>query len=235
MWRALSAVDGEIVCFIDADGRGPRVPTSPRRWWGHLCSTRGSSSSRATTTGRSRLDEVRVNGGGGRVNHLMARPALALLDRELACVRQPLAGEVAARRSLLDRLPFVTGYGVEIAMLIDAWKLVGLDGLAQVDLEEHCESHQPLRRAHARWPARCSLAGPPSGCAAKDVSRSRPGELPDGPPEERRPGDVALRSYVDLDGTLLGRDGLAVPLRRRDGHAGQAPVPCRHACARTSS
>ena len=51
---------------------------------------------------------------------------------------------MAARRELLERLPFATGYGVEIAMLIDAWRAVGLEGIAQVDLEEHHNRHQPL-------------------------------------------------------------------------------------------
>src|SRR5439155_23670563 len=82
--------------------------------------------------------------GGGRVNHLTARPALELFYPELAQVRQPLAGEVAARRELLERLPFACGYGVEVAMLVDAWCELGLDGLAQVDLEEHRHNHQPL-------------------------------------------------------------------------------------------
>jgi glucosyl-3-phosphoglycerate synthase len=82
--------------------------------------------------------------GGGRVNHLTARPALALLYPELAQIRQPLAGEVAARRELLQRVSFATGYGVEVAMLIDAWRAVGLDGIAQVDLDEHHNRHQPL-------------------------------------------------------------------------------------------
>ncbi len=74
----------------------------------------------------------------------MARPALALLYPELAEIRQPLAGEVAARSELLRRLPFATGYGVETAMLIDAWREVGLEGIAQVDLDEHRNRHQPL-------------------------------------------------------------------------------------------
>ena len=82
--------------------------------------------------------------GGGRVNHLTARPALGLFYPQLAELRQPLAGEVAARRELLERLPFVTGYGVEIAMVIDAWREVGLAGMAQVDLDEHVNRHQPL-------------------------------------------------------------------------------------------
>jgi glucosyl-3-phosphoglycerate synthase len=64
---------------------------------------------------------------------------------DLAAVRQPLAGEVAARRELLEKLPFVTGYGVDIALLIDAYREVGLDGLAQVDLDVRQNAHQPLR------------------------------------------------------------------------------------------
>ena len=82
--------------------------------------------------------------GGGRVNHLLARPALRLFYPQLAAVSQPLAGEVAARRELLERVPFATGYGVEIGMLIDVWREVGMEGIAQVDLEEHRNRHQPL-------------------------------------------------------------------------------------------
>jgi glucosyl-3-phosphoglycerate synthase len=78
------------------------------------------------------------------VNNLTARPALELFYPELAEVRQPLAGEVAGRRELLEGLPFATGYGVEIAMLIDVWREIGLAGIAQVDLDEHRNRHQPL-------------------------------------------------------------------------------------------
>ncbi|MEA2397679.1 MAG: glucosyl-3-phosphoglycerate synthase, partial [Thermoleophilaceae bacterium] len=83
--------------------------------------------------------------GGGRVTELTARPLLKLLYPELAAVRQPLAGEVAGRRELLERLPYVTGYGVEIAQLIDAYRTVGLPELAQVDLDVRQNRHQPLR------------------------------------------------------------------------------------------
>jgi glucosyl-3-phosphoglycerate synthase len=60
-------------------------------------------------------------------------------------VEQPLAGEVAARRDLLERLPFVTGYGVDVALLLDAYLEAGLDALAQVDLDVRQNAHQPLR------------------------------------------------------------------------------------------
>jgi glucosyl-3-phosphoglycerate synthase len=98
----------------------------------------------ASPDGTALVAERAAGEGGGRVNHLMARPALALLYPELAEIRQPLAGEVAARSELLRRLPFATGYGVETAMLIDAWRELGVEGIAQVDLDEHRNRHQPL-------------------------------------------------------------------------------------------
>ncbi len=152
MWRALPALGGELVCFVDADTEafsahfvtgllGPLVCEQgvsfvkgfyrrPLAWEG----SDGGEGAAGESDGE----------GGGRVNHLTARPALALFYPELAGVRQPLAGEVAARRELLQALPFVTGYGVEVAMLIDAWRKLGLEGLAQVDLDEHHNRHQPL-------------------------------------------------------------------------------------------
>jgi glucosyl-3-phosphoglycerate synthase len=83
--------------------------------------------------------------GGGRVTELTARPLLNLFDPDLAAISQPLAGELAAPRELLERLPFVTGYGVDIALLIDAYREEGLDAIAQVDLDVRQNAHQPLR------------------------------------------------------------------------------------------
>ena len=80
--------------------------------------------------------------GGGRVTELAARPLLNLFFPELAGFVQPLAGEYAGRRRTLERIPFVSGYGVEIGMLIDLVDLVGLDALAQVDLGERKHRHQ---------------------------------------------------------------------------------------------
>ncbi|HTA05954.1 MAG TPA: glucosyl-3-phosphoglycerate synthase [Solirubrobacteraceae bacterium] len=139
MWRALSRLDSELVCFVDADSEGFSAHFVTGLL-GPLVCEQGVSFVKAfykRPLGDS--DE-----GGGRVNHLAARPALALLYPELAEIRQPLAGEVAARRELLALLPFATGYGVETAMLIDAWREVGIDGIAQVDLDRHINHHQPL-------------------------------------------------------------------------------------------
>jgi glucosyl-3-phosphoglycerate synthase len=143
MWRALSVLGGELVCFLDAD-----TEEFPAHFvtglLGPLVCESGVSLVKAFYRRPLNGDGAAKGEGGGRVNHLMARPALELFYPELAGVRQPLAGEVAARRELLAALPFATGYGVEIAMLIDAWRKVGLEGIAQVDLEEHRNRHQPL-------------------------------------------------------------------------------------------
>jgi glucosyl-3-phosphoglycerate synthase len=143
MWRALDACDGEIVCFLDADTEGFSAHFAAGLIGALVCEP---GVQLAKGFYRRPLDAPgeRAGEGGGRVNHLVARPALALFYPALAGVRQPLAGEVAARRELLERLPFATGYGVEVAMLIDAWRAVGLDGLAQVDLDEHLNPHKPL-------------------------------------------------------------------------------------------
>jgi glucosyl-3-phosphoglycerate synthase len=143
MWRALPALSGELIVFLDADSEGFSEHFAAGLL-GPLVCERGVRFVKAYYRRPFEHDGVSLPEGGGRVNHLLARPALSLLYPELAAVRQPLAGEVAATRELLERLPFVTGYGVEIAMLIDAWRAVGLDGIAQVDLDVHRNRHQPL-------------------------------------------------------------------------------------------
>ncbi len=82
--------------------------------------------------------------GGGRVTELTARPLLNLFFPELSGVVQPLAGEYAARRSVLEQLPFFSGYGVEIGLLIDTFEKFGLNAIAQVDLKERIHHNQPL-------------------------------------------------------------------------------------------
>ncbi len=143
MWRALSVLEGELVCFLDADVL--EFPSHyPVGLLGPLIEFEEVEFVKAHYRRPFEHGGAVVEDGGGRVNHLLARPALAVFYPALAGVRQPLAGEIAARRSLLERLPFMTGYGVEIAMLLDVLDAVGLDGMAQVDLDTHRNSHQPL-------------------------------------------------------------------------------------------
>jgi glucosyl-3-phosphoglycerate synthase len=137
LWRSLLVTRGDIVCFIDADLKefssdfvsgivGPLL-TDPE------------------------VDLVKAMydrplggaaGQGGRVTELMARPLLNMHWPQLAGFVQPLGGEYAARRSLLEQLPFPVGYGVELGMLVDALHLVGLDALAQVDVGVRKHRHQ---------------------------------------------------------------------------------------------
>jgi glucosyl-3-phosphoglycerate synthase len=92
-----------------------------------------------TQAGKSAVD------GGGRVTELMAKPLLNRFYPELAGFVQPLAGEFAARRDLFRNLPFLTGYGVEIGLMIDVLAEVGLAAMAQADLGARQNRHQPLR------------------------------------------------------------------------------------------
>ena len=114
MWRALAATDGEIVCFLDADTEDPDpghllgllgpLLTDPE-----IALVKGAFARPFNAGGRTFADE------GGRVTELMARPLLNLHFPLLAGFTQPLAGEFAGRRRLLERLPFPVGYGIEIA------------------------------------------------------------------------------------------------------------------------
>jgi glucosyl-3-phosphoglycerate synthase len=148
LWRSLHVLKSDVVCFLDADSEhfGSHFACG---LLGPLLVDIGSRPPISFVKGfyrrPFRMGEVTLPEGGGRVTELTARPLLNLFYPELASFVQPLAGEMAGRRSLLERLPFVTGYGVDIALLIDAYREVGLDGLAQVNLRLRQNAHQPLR------------------------------------------------------------------------------------------
>ncbi|MEU8584685.1 glucosyl-3-phosphoglycerate synthase [Streptomyces sp. L500] len=140
LWRSLLATTGDVVCFVDADLKdfssdfvsgivGPLL-TDPGVQFVKAMYDRP-------------LGEVA--GQGGRVTELVARPLLNLHWPQLAGFVQPLGGEYAARRSLLERLPFPVGYGVELGLLVDALHTVGLDALAQVDVGVRKHRHQDGR------------------------------------------------------------------------------------------
>jgi glucosyl-3-phosphoglycerate synthase len=144
MWRALPVLTGDVICFLDADSEqfGPHFACG---LLGPLLCRDQIAFVKGFYRRPFRVGEVTLPDEGGRVTELTARPLLNLFYPDLAAVRQPLAGEIAARRELLERLPFVTGYGVDIALLIDAYEAVGLDAVAQVDLDVRQNAHQSLR------------------------------------------------------------------------------------------
>ena len=143
MWRSLSALRGDVVCFVDGDSEdfGPHFACG---LIGPIVCEQGIDFVKGAYRRPFKLGEESSAEGGGRVTELTARPLLNLFYPELAGFRQPLAGELAARRALLERLPFSTGYAVEIALLIDAHDAAGLDALAQVDLDVRQNRHQSL-------------------------------------------------------------------------------------------
>ena len=144
MWRAVQACQGDVICFLDGDTRDP----SPDHLLGLLGPVLGDGSvmlvkgafDRPLDTGAGPVEHE-----GGRVTELMARPAINLYEPLLAGFTQPLAGEFAARREVLEAVAFPVGYGVEIAILIDALRGWGLDALAECHLGTRQNRHQPLR------------------------------------------------------------------------------------------
>jgi glucosyl-3-phosphoglycerate synthase len=143
MWRALSVLSGDVVCFVDADTEqfGPHFACG---LVGPLVTDPRVTFVKGFYRRPFRLGDELAPEGGGRVTELTARPLLDLFYPQLAGIRQPLAGEIAARRELLEQLPFATGYAVEIAMLIDAWRVAGIGAIAQVDLDVRQNRHRPL-------------------------------------------------------------------------------------------
>jgi glucosyl-3-phosphoglycerate synthase len=141
LWKSLAATTGDLVVFMDSDllgDVGHYVPglltpllTDPRVDYVKGCYTRPLA-----VGGEHRP------AGGGRVTELTARPLLNALWPELAGFVQPLGGEYAGRRSVLEQVPFVSGYGVEVGLLVDLLQVCGLGGLAQVDLGTRRHSHQ---------------------------------------------------------------------------------------------
>ncbi len=129
MWKSLLVTEGDIVVWCDADVRNFR-PCFVTGLLGPLLLEDGVSFSKGFY--ERPLDGVR--GQGGRVTELVARPLISLFFPQLAMFAQPLAGEYAGRRELLEQLPFVQGYGVDLGLLIDVVDRVGLNGIAQVDL-----------------------------------------------------------------------------------------------------
>jgi glucosyl-3-phosphoglycerate synthase len=133
------ATRADVIAFVDADVHDP-----------HIGLVTGTIAPLLLT------DDVRLvkadyrrplgheTAGGGRVTELLVRPLLALCWPELADLGQPLAGEYAADRALLESLPFEQGYGVEFGLLIDTLRLHGRHAIAETHLGVRAHDHQTL-------------------------------------------------------------------------------------------
>jgi glucosyl-3-phosphoglycerate synthase len=143
LWRSLAAARGDLVAFVDADTRD-FTPDFVTGLFGPLLTEDDVQFVKGTYRRPFTAGEEVVPDGGGRVSQLTARPLLQAFYPDVAGLTQPLAGEVAAPRALLERLPFATGYAVETAMLLDVRELVGAAAIVQSDLGERRNYHQPL-------------------------------------------------------------------------------------------
>jgi glucosyl-3-phosphoglycerate synthase len=141
LWKGLAATTGDLVVFVDADlvGFDPQFVVG---LLGPLLSDPDIGYVKALYDRPLTTAEGIVPSGGGRVTELVARPLLNAFWPELAGFVQPLSGEYAGRRELLEQVPFVSGYGVELGLLVDLAGLAGVDALAQVDLGTRRHSHQ---------------------------------------------------------------------------------------------
>ena len=142
LWKSLFVLRGDVILWLDADIRnfdtrfvsGPLGPILTDPDVGYV----KSFYRRPIEDGRGGSLE------GGRVTELVARPLLSMFWPHLGGMIQPLAGEYAGRRSILKRVPFFTGYAVEMGLLIDVAERFGTDAMAQIDLEERIHRNRPI-------------------------------------------------------------------------------------------
>lgn len=141
LWQGVGGTSGDVVLFVDGDVRGFTPDFVVPLLAPLLCDPRRQLVKAAY---RRPFGGTGDPTGGGRVTTLLARPLLAVLWPELGFLDQPLAGEYAGRRTLLESLPFVQGYGVELALLLDTLDRHGPEAITQVDLGVREHGHQTL-------------------------------------------------------------------------------------------
>jgi glucosyl-3-phosphoglycerate synthase len=183
LWRSLAATSGDLIVFLDSDlvDLGPDFVVN---LLGPLLTVDGVALVKGFYHRPLRISDADAAlTGGGRVTELTARPALAALRPELSGVVQPLGGEYAATRELLESLPFAAGYGVEIGLLLDTQRTRGLDAIAQVDLGVRKHRHRSLR----------ALGATAAEVLDAVLRRCVPGH----------PGSDPLTQFVPVDGDWL--------------------------------
>ena len=156
LWKSLLVTDGDLLVFVDADLTrwgphfvtgliGPLLGSPPHSGPPHSGQPHSGQQVQLVKGFYERVRTERdgsTSTEGGRVTELVARPLLSLWWPQLAGVVQPLAGEWAARRGLMESLTIPVGYGVELSTLLDTYTRYGLGALAQVDLGSRAHRHQ---------------------------------------------------------------------------------------------
>jgi len=195
LWKSLLVTRGDVLVFVDADLTqwGPHFVTG---LLGPLLADPGVDLVKGFYDRVRTEEDGSVSTEGGRVTELVARPLLSLWWPHLAGVVQPLAGEWAARRPLMESLPIPVGYGVELSTLLDTTARHGLDALAQVDLGSRAHRHQANHDLGVMAAELLALA---------ENRRSGP---------HRLIGDVTLEQFV-RDGDQVLQQSRPVPTHER--------------------
>ncbi len=144
LWKALYQLKGDIIVYVDADIKN----IHPRFVYGLLAPLIYREEIKYVKAFYDRplafSQGVRPS-GGGRVTEILVRPLFSLFFPELTAIIQPLSGEYAVRRAVLDKIPFPIGYGVETSHLLDIYKQWGLDAFGQTDLDRRVHRNQATR------------------------------------------------------------------------------------------
>jgi glucosyl-3-phosphoglycerate synthase len=201
LWKSLLVTKGDLLAFVDADLThwGPHFVTG---LLGPLLSDERVLLVKGFYERLYAAGDGSLTADGGRVTELVARPLLSLWWPELAGIVQPLAGEWAARRDLMESLPIPVGYGVELAVLLDTAKHHGLEAIAQVDLGSRGHKHQASHDL-AVMAAELLLVAE----RRRGLPRPAPGggAAPDSPSghDEREAADpVRLQQFIRSDGEV---------------------------------
>lgn len=144
LWKSVAASTGDIVVWIDAD-----LTSFQPEWILGLIGPLLIDPELVMVKAHFERPEL-AGSGGGRTTEIMVRPLLSTFFPHLTTVRQPLAGEYAVRRTVLEQVPFSMGYGVETGLLIDIVALVGIERLAQVDLGVRTHRNRPASELSAQ-------------------------------------------------------------------------------------
>lgn len=141
LWKALYLLEGDVIVYVDSDIKN----IHPRFVYGLVGPLIQDPEIQYVKAFYDR--PLAFSGGfrptgGGRVTEILVRPLFSLFYPDLSAVIQPLSGEYAGRRSILEQIPFPVGYGVETAMLIDIYEKLGMNAFAQTDLDTRVHRNQ---------------------------------------------------------------------------------------------
>jgi len=145
LWKALHITQGDIIIYLDADiknihHRFAYALLGPLLMFDHIKYTKAFYD-RPIASAKKKIRAT----GGGRVTELVIRPLFSLFFPELTQIIQPLSGEYAGYRSLLENISFPIGYGVETSLIMDIYEKWGLDVIAQVDLDRRVHRNQDTK------------------------------------------------------------------------------------------